>query len=184
VAVKVVHVSDLSDRQGSEDELGSLVVLEHPEIGEPARLEVFPDEIEGLQSAQRIVRLEWTPPGAHKPQMLSVTQEQFDALAEGGDMRSILLQAITSEHERRGRAEAPAGRRRRGGGSRARGKVDYGTLEHAGEPHRGRITEAEKQIVRENLDEVNRRLREQGMRTIDPADPDMQKRYGLSETAA
>jgi hypothetical protein len=62
--------------------------------------------------------------------------------------------------------------------------VNYATLEHAGEPHRGRITEAEKQIVREHLDEVNRRLSEQGIRTIDPADPDMQKRYGLSETAA
>src|SRR5918911_1310351 len=84
VAVITVHVSDLSGRQGSEEELGHLVVLEHPEIGEPARLEVFPDEIEGLQSAQRIVRLEWTPPGARKPQLLTVLQEQFDALAEGG----------------------------------------------------------------------------------------------------
>jgi hypothetical protein len=183
VAVKVVHVSDLSSRQGSEDELGSLVVLEHPEIGEPARLEVFPDEIEGLQSAQRIVRLEWTPPGARRPEILSVTQEQFDALAERGDMRSILLQAITAEHERRGRGEAPSGRRRRGGG-RTRAKVDYATLEHAGEPHRGRITEAEKQIVREHLEEVNRRLEQQGLRKIDPADPDMQKRYGLSDRAA
>jgi len=26
---------------------------------------------------------------------------------------------------------------------------------------------------------VNRRLSQQGLRTIDPADPDMQKRYGL-----
>jgi hypothetical protein len=80
----------------------------------------------------------------------------------------------------RSRLPADAG----GGSGRPRGKVDYSTLEHAGEPHRGRITEAEKQIVREHLDEVNRRLSEQGIRTIDPADPDMQKRYGLSETAA
>jgi hypothetical protein len=50
-------------------------------------------------------------------------------------------------------------------------QVDYSTLEHAGEPHRGRITEAEKQIVREHLDEVNRRLSEQDIRMIDPADP-------------
>ena len=183
MAVKVVHVSDVSDRQGSEDELGTLEVLEHPTIGEPARLEMFPDEFERLQAAERVVRLRWTPPGARKAQELTVLQEQFDALAQGGDMRSILLQAITAEHERRGQEQAPGGRRRRGSG-RPRGKVDYSTLEHAGEPHRGRITEAEKQIVRERLDEVNRRLSEQGIRTIDPADPDLQKRSGLSETAA
>jgi hypothetical protein len=183
VAVKVVHVSDVSDRQGSKDELGTLEVLEHPEIGEPARLEMFPDEFERLQAAERVVRLRWTPPGARRAQELTVLQEQFDALARGGDMRSILLRAITAEHERRGRGEAPSGRRHRGSG-RARGKVNYATLEHAGEPHRGRITEAEKQIVREHLDEVNRRLEQQGLRTIDPADPDMNKRYGLSETAA
>jgi hypothetical protein len=46
MAVKVVHVSDVSDKEGSQDELGTLEVLEHPEIGEPARLEIFPDEFE------------------------------------------------------------------------------------------------------------------------------------------
>jgi hypothetical protein len=173
-----VHVSDVSDRQGSEEELGTLEVLEHPEIGEPARLEVFPDEIEGLQATEQVVRLRWTPPGARKAQELTVLREQFDGLAQGGDMRSILLQAITAEHERRGREQAPSGRRR--GSGRGRSKVDYGTLEHAGEPHRGRITEAEKQIVREHFDQVNKRLSEHDLRMIDPADPDMQKRYGLS----
>jgi hypothetical protein len=45
MAVKVVHVSDVSDREGSQRELGTLEVLEHLEIGEPARLEIFPDEL-------------------------------------------------------------------------------------------------------------------------------------------
>jgi hypothetical protein len=31
------------------------------------------------------------------------------------------------------------------------------------------------------LDQVNRRLRGKGMRTIDPADPTMRERYGLPE---
>ena len=62
MAVKVVHVSDVSDKEGSQEELGTLEVLEHPEIGEPARLEIFPDEFEQLQSADRIVRLRWTAP--------------------------------------------------------------------------------------------------------------------------
>jgi hypothetical protein len=102
MAVKVVHVSDVSDREGSQEELGTLEVLEHPAIGEPACLEIFPDEFE----------------------------------------------------------RSP---------------------EHAGEPHRGRITEAEKSYVREHLDQVNKRLRGKGMRTIDANDPTMRERYGLLE---
>jgi hypothetical protein len=51
--------------------------------------------------------------------------------------------------------------------------------EHAGEPHRGRITEAEKELVRGNLEQINARLRQVGLREIDPNDPTMRERYGL-----
>jgi hypothetical protein len=180
MAVKVVHVSDVSDKEGSQEELGTLEVLEHPAIGEPARLEIFPDEFERLQAADRIVRLRWTPPGSRRPQELTVLQEAFDHLAQDRDMRTVLLSAITAEHERRGQPQAPR-RPRRGGGGRGRGKVDYSSPEHAGEPHRGRITEAEKSYVREHLDQVNQRLRGKGMRSIDASDPTMRERYGLSE---
>jgi hypothetical protein len=176
VAVKVIHVSDVSDKQGSEDELGTLEVLEHPEIGEAARLEIFPDEFQQLQTAERVVRLRWTPPGGRRSQELTVLQAAFDGLAQGGEMKTILLRAITAEHERRGRAPAP--RRLRRGGP-ARGKVDYASPEHAGEPHRGRITDAEKAYVREHLDEVNARLRAAELREIDPNDATMRDRYGL-----
>jgi hypothetical protein len=180
MAVKVVHVSDVSDKEGSQEELGTLEVLEHPEIGEPARLEIFPDEFERLQAADQVVRLRWTAPGARQPQELTVLQETFDSLAQDRDMKTVLLSAITTEHERRGQTQA--GRRpRRGGGGGGRGKVDYSSPEHAGEPHRGRITEAEKAYVREHLDQVNRRLRGKGMRTIDASDPTMRERYGLTE---
>jgi hypothetical protein len=176
VAVKVIHVSDVSDRQGSEDELGTLEVLEHPEIGETARLEIFPDEFQQLQAAERVVRLQWTPPGGRRSQELTVLQEAFDGLAQGSDMKTILLRAITAEHERRGRAQAPRRQRRGGPG---RGKVDYSSPEHAGEPHRGRITDAEKAYVREHLGAVNARLRAAGLREIDPDDTTMRDRYGL-----
>ena len=72
MAVKVVHVSDVSDTEGSQEELGTLEVLEHPEIGEPARLEIFPDEFARLQATDRIVRLRWIPPGSNRPQELTV----------------------------------------------------------------------------------------------------------------
>ncbi len=178
MATKVIHVSDLSGRQAEdESELGRLVVLEHPDIAEPATLEVFPDEVASLESAERLVRLEYYPPGEPKPQQLTVPVDQFNALAKDGEMRTLLVQAITTAHERRSQTASPA--RRRQSGSDSRAKVNYATLEHAGEPHRGRITEAEKELVRGNLDKINERLRESGKREIDPSDPEMRQRYGL-----
>jgi hypothetical protein len=107
MAVKVVHVSDISDKEGSQDKLGTLEVLEHPEIGEPAHLEVFPDEFERLQAADQVVQLRWTAPGVRQPQELTVLQETFDSLAQDRDMKTVLLSAITAQHERRGQTQAP-----------------------------------------------------------------------------
>ncbi len=54
---------------------------------------------------------------------------------------------------------------------RAAEKIDYGTIEHAGRPHRGRVTEEEARLVRERLDEVNKRLADAGIRQVDPGRP-------------
>jgi hypothetical protein len=63
-------------------------------------------------------------------------------------------------------------------------KVDYKTLEHAGTPHRGRTTEEEANIVRNNLDVVNRRRIDQGYPPIDPQDPKDAARYGFDAQKA
>ena len=55
------------------------------------------------------------------------------------------------------------------------------TLEHAGKPHRGKITEAEKETLRKNLPAVNERLKHDGIRTIDLNNPEHVTRYGLEE---
>ncbi|HEY1619404.1 MAG TPA: hypothetical protein VGG25_17415, partial [Streptosporangiaceae bacterium] len=68
-----------------------------------------------------------------------------------------------------------------GGGSRDR--LDYTTLEHAGKPHKGKITDTEKQLVHDHLDEINDRLAEQGLRTISLTEPEHVERYGLQELA-
>ena len=46
-------------------------------------------------------------------------------------------------------------------------------------PHRGTISEAEKEYVRNHLDEVNRRRKEQGHAPIDPADPRDAAKYSF-----
>ncbi len=105
--------------------------------------------------------------------------DAFNALAQQDDMATVLSNAeratAVPEDRRRGRR-----RRRQTGATARRPRIDYASPEHAGEPHRGRITDAEKAYVQNNLDEVNRRLRDKGMREIDPSDPEMAERYGLT----
>ena len=176
MAVKVVHVSDISGKEADEQSLGRLVIHEHPEYADlPVTLEVLPDEVESLQGASRFVSIEWIGPGARKGERMTISLEDFNLLAGPGVMESAIQDALISKHRNRPRsAGAPSAAGRSG-----RGKVNYASLEHAGEPHRGRITEGEKELVRGNLEQINRRLRESGLREIDPSDPTMKERYGL-----
>ena len=64
------------------------------------------------------------------------------------------------------------------------GRVSYATLEHAGEPHKGKTTGAEKQLVRDHFEEINDRLVAQGLRTISLDDPEHVERYGLQDLAS
>jgi hypothetical protein len=179
MAVKVVHVSDISGKEADEQSLGRLVVHEHPEyVDLPVTLEVLPDEVESLQSASRFVTVEWIAPGARKGDRMVVSLDDFNLLAGPGVMESAVQDALISKHRSRPRSGGGGGSTPSAGRS-GRGKVNYATLEHAGEPHRGRITEAEKELVRKNLDQVNRRLRDTGLREIDPSDQAMRDRYGL-----
>lgn len=177
MAVKVVHVSDLSGKQADEGEFGKLIVHEHPKYSGPITLEVLPDEIGDLPEDEAYVRIEYVEPGSRSGRRAILSVESFNKLASSGDMNAILVEAVA---ERQGRAPQEAPRRPRGAGRTTRGKVNYATLEHAGEPHRGRITEAEKELVRNNLDQINKRLRDSGLREIDPSDATMRDRYGLS----
>jgi hypothetical protein len=177
MAVKVVHVSDISGKEAEEQSLGRLVVHEHPEYADlPVTLEVLPGEIESLKAASRFVTVEFFQPGARKGERLTVALDDFNTLATPGVMDSAIQDALIAKHRGRPSRSSAAG----DGGSRSsRSKVNYATLEHAGEPHRGRITEAEKELVRDNLDKINKRLRDSGKREIDPENPEMRERYGL-----
>ena len=60
------------------------------------------------------------------------------------------------------------------------------TARHAanlGKPHKGKITDTEKQLVRDHLDEINERLAGQGLRVISLTDPEHVERYGLQDVA-
>jgi hypothetical protein len=54
-------------------------------------------------------------------------------------------------------------------------------MEHAGKPHKGKTTDAEKRLVNSYFDEINERLAAQGLRTISRSNPEHVERYGLEE---
>jgi hypothetical protein len=180
MAVKTVRVSDLSERQANESEFAKLIVRQHPDFAQVITLDVLPDEIGELPESETYVELEFVQPGDSSGQRATLTVDQFNKLGGSKDMKAILTRAL-EEQRQPGAQEAPSPRRRRTRSAPipSRSKTNYASLEHAGEPHRGRITDAEKELVRGNLDKINKRLREAGMREIDPHDPTMKERYGL-----
>jgi len=171
-------MSDLTGDDIAEEQRVKLVIRRHPAYVGPVTLDAQESELGGLKTVDEVVELEVQPTGSNESpsRTLMVELSVFKGLAD--DIDAILMNAAAAQARRT--SEPKRGARQGGTGAAQRPKINYATLEHAGEPHRGRITDAEKELVRSNLDKVNKRLREAGKREIDPNDEDMQQRYGLS----
>jgi hypothetical protein len=173
---KTVRFSDLSGQLITDDHAPvQIVVREHPDLAAgPVQIEALTDEAAAIQkAAQPVAVVDLYVPGEDEPRRIAVDAAAFDALATEKPMAEVLA------------AAAPAKRNSRPGAAGAgnSGRTSYATLEHAGTPHKGKITEAERRLVRENLEEVNARLAAQGLRTISLADPAHVERYGLQQLA-
>jgi hypothetical protein len=171
---KTVHVSDFTGTMlAPDDEVVRVVVLEHPDLlSGPVQLDARPVEVESIDDAAldvAIVEIHDVH-GGSQPRRVVLTAGEFDALATDVPMAQLLK---TAERVRPPKAPKRA----------TADKFDYATLEHAGKPHRGRITEEEALLVRENLEEINKRLADDGLRQIDPADPEHAERYGFPTPA-
>jgi hypothetical protein len=173
---KTVRFSDLSGQLITDDEaLARIVVHEHPELGEgPVEIEALAEEAETLeQAALRVAVVEVYLPDDIEPRRIVLEADAFDKLASQDPMAELLIAARPIRRSPRASAN---------GASRG-DRLDYTTLEHAGKPHKGKTTDAEKQLVRDHLDEVNERLAAQGLRAISLTDPDHVERYGLQQFA-
>jgi hypothetical protein len=173
VAVKQVRVSDLSGRQATEEQFAKLIVHEHPHHQGPITLDVLPEELGELPDSDQYVSIEVIQPGERSGQRALLSLERFNQLAAGGDMNSILMDAVAAQQP-----QGPAPPRRRGRAARdgqgsGRRKVEWGL------PHRGRVSPEEAAWVREHLDEVQQLRSERGVPLLDPADPKIKERYGL-----
>ena len=105
-------------------------------------------------------------PGEDEPRRVVVDAASFDALATDTPMNELLITARPARPARRATkttsgsasSTSTSGGTSGGGG----GRVDYATLEHAGEPHKGKTTDLEKQLVRDHFDAINDRLSPRG----------------------
>ena len=173
MAVKQVRVSDLSGQQASEEQFAKLIVHEHPDYQGPITLDVLPEELGELPESDQYVSIEVIQPGERSGQRTLLSVERFNQLAAGGDMNTVLMNAVAAQQPQRPAQPRRRGRRARDGQVTARRKVEWGL------PHRGRISPEEAAYVREHLDEVQRLRSERGVPLLDPADRKTKERYGL-----
>jgi hypothetical protein len=175
VAVKQVRVSDLSGHQADEDQFAKLIVHEHPQYQGPITLDVLPEEIGELPDSEQYVSIEVIQPGERSGQRALLSLDRFNQLAAGGDMNTIVMNAVAAQQPQ----HLPQPRRR----GRGRGIRDgQGAAKHTvawGLPHRGRISPEEAAYVREHLDQIQALRAERGLPLLDPADPRTKQRYGL-----
>jgi hypothetical protein len=172
---KTVRFSDLSGQLIMHDDaLARIVVHEHPELGDgPVEIEALTEEAEAMEEAAlRVAVIDLYLADDIEPRRIVMEADAFDKLATQSSMAELLT------------AARPVRRSTRASASGTRGdRLDYATREHAGKPHKGKITDTEKQLVRDHLDEINERLAGQGLRVISLTDPEHVERYGLQDLA-
>ncbi|MGW6215800.1 hypothetical protein [Streptomyces sp. NPDC055109] len=174
---KMIRFSDLSGKTVGDEEIVRIIVTQHPDLqGGPVELEALADELSDLDdSALDLVTLELYFPGEEEPDQLIVELDKFNALATDAPMDKIIKGATKVSLN----ATAP-----KGGSAAAKARTDYASLEHAGKPHKGKTQDAEKKLVQDHFDEINERLRADGLRMIDLSNGDHVARYGLEELAS
>jgi len=176
VGQKTVSFSDLSGEIiTTDDSVARIVVHEHPELGDgPVEIEALLDEARAIEKAAlRVAVVDLYLPG-DLPHRVTMDLGSFDEMATDKPMSELLVAARPARRGSRAAAPAPA----RGD------RTNYADLAHAGKPHKGKVTDAEKQLVQENFDEINARLAREGIRTINLAEPEHVERYGLEELAS
>ena len=173
MAQRMVRFSDLTNKIIEDgDAVVRIVVEQHPALGDgPVEIEAAEGEVESIRTgALSVVSLKLYHGDGAESEAVTMELEAFNKLAGDLDMADVIRRAEPAYPPRKQARSAPAP---------VVDKLDYSTLEHAGKPHRGKTTEAEKETVRNNLSAINERLTREGIRTIDPDNAEHVTRYGL-----
>ncbi|MEV7184092.1 hypothetical protein [Kitasatospora sp. NPDC093102] len=173
---KIIRFSDLTGKHAENDgDLVRIVVLQHPDLTDgPVEIDALAGELGGVRElALDLVTVELHHPDRAEPQTVVMEAETFNRLASAAPMAEVLRGARPAARAATSGTAVTAGRER----------VNYASLEHAGRPHKGRTTDAEKQLVQQHLEEINERLAAEGVRTIDLENGEHVTRYGLDTLA-
>ena len=173
---KTVRFSDLSGEIITDEAPARIVIHEHPDlVGGPVEIDVLGDEaLDVEKTAVPVAVLDLYLPGEEEPRRVTVPAGDFDKAATDSSMTELLAAARPARRASRAAAAGPA---------RTGSAASFATLETAGRPHKGRITEAEQRFVREHFDAINERLAAEGLRPIDLEDPAHIERYDLGDLA-
>lgn len=181
MGTKTVRFSDLTNKIIDDEDVVRIVVEQHPALEDgPVEIEAMTDEVEPIRKgALDVVLLKLHEGDGTEPETITMEIEAFNKLASGMDMADIIRRAEPAYAPRRKKASAAG----TAASSGAAEKIYYSDLDHAGTPHRGKVTDAEKETVRNNLDAINEHLKRDGIRTIDLDNAELVARYGLEALA-
>lgn len=183
MAIKQLVVSDIGGAELEEGKIAKIRVSGHPVLGERiVELDAGFDEVEKFEaSANDFVYLEVEVPGSRPKEVVLAVRAFEKVFGSNANVKSILEGAreMSSHPE-----PEPQTRRRRqrsasNGAAPTAPKRDYTDIENIGLEHRGRVTEREAELVRNNLDRANINRARENQAPIDPNDPKMKKRYGF-----
>jgi hypothetical protein len=173
---KTVRFSDLSGQLIMHDDaLARIVVHEHPELGDgPVEIEALTEEAEAMEEAAlRVAVIDLYLPDDIEPRRIVMEADAFDKLATQSSMAELLTAA------RPVRRSAKSS----GNGSSRGDRLDYATREHAGKPHKGKITDTEKQWSATISTRSTSGWPGRGCGSISLTDPEHVERYGLQDLA-
>jgi hypothetical protein len=182
MSIRHVVYSDISGKPVNEAGHARIVVIEHPLLnGSSVELDVSQAEAQKLQVSKiDLVSLLIQEPDS-RPRRVVMDAAAFAQVFKGVDIESVLREArpvgddpAAPPRKRRGR---PKGTTRPA--ATKSDKIVYSDPQHAGNLHRGRVTDAEAAVVRKHLNEINERLAAEGRPIIDPKDPKAKARYGF-----
>lgn len=172
MAKRVLIVSDISGEEIPDGEHARVVFESEGRVIDVLASEAALLESQKLDLVTLTIHL---PDGARRTVLMEATT--LEKLWPGVDVETMLSRAERFDQRavppsRRTAVPAPVGTRA------APDRVDYSSPEHAGTPHRGRVSPEEAAYVRANLEAVNARLVAAGMRTIEPG-TELAARFGL-----
>lgn len=173
MAQRMVRFSDLTNKIIQDDDaVVRIVVEQHPALEDgPVEIEAALEEVKSIRKdALSVVSLKLYQGNGAEPEKVILDVDAFNSLAGDMDMAEVIRRAQPAYPPRKQVTPVPA--------------LDYSTLEHAGKPHRGKITKAEKETVQNNLALINERLKRDGIRVIDLDNAEHVARYGLEALAA